>query len=492
MSNSEKDKSNSGMQLDFAKLEKLILTDLKTRPYQPQGRFIGKYTKQDIVNFILAPEVWYNQVQLRYTSKYLYNMSNHYKRTINYLAGLPNFDYVVEPYGIDPETVDVKKFRKAYMKAVDTVDSMNIKHEFRKVMNVAFREDTFFGYLFMNKSSFFIQRLDPDYCKISSLEDGVYNFAFDFTYFTAYPYRLAFYPQEFTDKWNEYRNDGIRWKELDSKNTICIKVNEDLDFPLPPFVGVLGNLLDFEDFKNLRKIKTEINNYKLVYQRIPMKQNSTEPNDYLIDYNQSLVFHKNAEAVLPEQVGLVTTPMELDVIDFERDRPDINKVSDIEAEYWGSAGISQILFSADSGSIGLDASIKTDEMISFQVVDQIERWINRFMKNLSGVYKFRVKILRTTQYNIDEVYNRYVEAATYGMPVKSYMLASMGHSQSALTTMTFLENEVLELHDNMIPMQSSHTQSNDEGGRPQKAGKDLTESGAETRNKKKNENRAKK
>ena len=53
--------------------------------------------------------------------------------------------------------------------------------------------------------------------------------------------------------------------------------------------------------------------------------------------------------------------------------------------------------------------------------------------------------------------------------------------------MAFLENEVLELPDVLIPLSSSYTQSGDgataKGGRPQLAEEDLTDEGAESRNK---------
>lgn len=43
------------------------------------------------------------------------------------------------------------------------------------------------------KDSYFIQKLNPDYCQISSIEGGCFNFAFDFNYFKTYPEKLKQY-----------------------------------------------------------------------------------------------------------------------------------------------------------------------------------------------------------------------------------------------------------------------------------------------------------
>ena len=52
---------------------------------------------------------------------------------------------------------------------------MQIKHEFSKISKTLYREDVFFGICLENKDNFYIQKINPDYCKVSSVVDGVYN-----------------------------------------------------------------------------------------------------------------------------------------------------------------------------------------------------------------------------------------------------------------------------------------------------------------------------
>jgi hypothetical protein len=63
---------------------------------------------------------------------------------------------------------------------------------------------------------------------------------------------------------------------------------------------------------------------------------------------------------------------------------------------------------------------------------------------------------------------------------------------SASTVMTFFENEVLELTEKLIPLQSAHTQSGKDGaGAPEKNVDELSDTGLKTRDTNGNDNKAK-
>ena len=107
---------------------------------------------------------------------------------------------------------------------------------------------------------------------------------------------------------------------------------------------------------------------------------------------------------------------------------------------------------------------------------QVERWINRKLKIDDKKYQFKINMLNTTQYNQSEKIGQELKSAQFGLPNKIKLATTMGLSQSSIGSMAYLENEILRIHDNWIPLQSSHTQNNDinskaptdEGGRPAK------------------------
>jgi hypothetical protein len=477
----EQEKKN--VAIDFAQLSKLIIADLNKN--QPSSAINKKYSKEDIIRFLQNPLV--NQKQLREVSNYLYNASPNYKRLILYFSCLLTFDYVVEPYGLNREKVEVDKFKKQYQKTLDLLEVMNIPHEFLKILKVAFREDVFYGYEHMIKDSYFIQKMNPDYCQISSIEDGVYNYAFNFSFFDqqANKDKLKKYPEEFEEKYKLYQNDKkkYKWQELSSENTVCIKINEDLDYPIPPFNTVFESVFDIEDYKRLKKTKTKIDNYMVLTHQIPMNENSDDPDSFLIELDTAIAFHNKASSALPEEVGLITSPMKMDAIKFDKNRTDADNVAQAERDYYNSAGVSQFLFNSEKAtSVGLNKSVTTDEQILFAVLRQLERWTNRKLKNFNSTYKFRAKFLNTTVFNSDDVFEKYLKAAQYGFPVKQEVGATLGLSPSSIANKAFLENEILELHTSMLPVSSSHTQSGKDGvGAPGKKDDDLSEAGVKTR-----------
>lgn len=475
-----------GVKIDFSQLSRLKLKDL-SKNNTPTSVF-GKYKKDDVRKFVENPEKF--QKQLRDISRILYNKSHHYKRLIHHFATMPIFAYSVSPFGMDFDKVNVKTFKGQYNRALNILDNMNIPHEFGKILKIAFRDDVFYGYEHETKDSFFVQRLDADLCQIVSVEDGIFNFAFDFAYFDKYTEKLAMYPIEFTHKYNKYKNNksaNNRWQELDSTKTVCIKVNEDLDYNIPPFTGVFESIYDIEDYKALRKDREEIGNYVVLAQKIPMREKSEVPNDFAIDFETMMLFHNRLAEILPDQVAGVTSPMEIEAIRLDKDRVDNDNVAKAERDYYGQAGVSQLLFNSESaGSVGLERSIQEDEQIVFSLLRQLERWTNRRLKQ-KNISNFRFNLLDVTTFNKEKVADMLLKSAQFGVPVKMELAATLGLTPSALSGKVYLENEILGLHEKLMPLTSAHTQGDDvtnEGGAPKKSGDKLSTEGTRSRDKK--------
>jgi hypothetical protein len=488
----------------FAQLQQMRLIDLDLYPYRTQEKIIGKYTREQLKKALDAPELDPNQKQLRNISKFLYNASSHYKNLVSYFAEIPTLDHYIDTYSFDPDKVNIKKLKKSYFDVLSLVENMNIKHEFSKVLHSVFKEGVFFGYKHQNNESFFIQQLDADYCKITFIEDGLYGFAFNFAYFFIYPERLNMFPDEFKRIYKEeyeeqfkkkrVRSNNYYWSDLSSENTICIKYDETSWYAIPPFIGLFESLLDISDFKELQKAKEVIDNYKLITMKIPLNESSDEVDDYAISAEHAQIFQHNVESVVPDQIGVASVPLEVNVIDFERDRVDKNKVADATSQYFKEAGISEQLFSTDTtGAIGVGFSVKTDEAKAFTIVRQIERWINRMLKNLKTPYKFRIIMPNVSLFNQSDLVSSTLTNTQFGLPEKLKLLALSGSTPSSATTTALLENEVLQLDQKFKPLASAHTQAgeNDKGGAPKKDTKDLSKSGAKTRDNLENDNKTK-
>lgn len=474
-----------GVSERFAILNRLITRDLNNNTSAP---VFSLYTKDEIQSYLANP--YRNEKQLRGAVVYMYGASPHFRRLIQYFVGLSDLSYVVEPYKIDPKKSNIKTVGSNYRKTLNMLSSMNIKTQCPKILTVVLREDTFYGTMWVTNDSITIQQLPSDYCSVSSIEGNVLNVTFDFSYFDARNGLLEFYPAEFRRKYDIYqKNRTEKWIELDSPTSFAIKCNMDvLDYAMPPFAGILREVYDLEDYRQLKLTKTAIENYAMIAMTLPMNEDGT----WGIDLRKAKDFWQNLDSILPEEIGSVLTPMELKKISFEKSNTgDTNTIAEAEQNLYTAAGVSSLLFNNDKASANaLMLSIKSDQAITYGIVKNIEDAINRFIQSQSYGKNFRVNFLDCSPYNRKELGDAYLKAASYGLPTISLYAASQGLGQEELDSMSYLEGQVLGLHDMFRPLQSSsqmsgniHTDgkgATDEGGAPKKDIGELTDSGEQS------------
>lgn len=478
-------KEDLQLQAFFANLARLVKRDLNQNK-EHEYAFHKNFDRDKVQIWLAQPQK--HEKQLRELVRFLFVASSHFKRAVLYFATLPMFKYTVEMYGVDNfSKLDQEIIKKKYLETVNYLDVMNIEHEFLKISLIAWLEDTFFGYEHRLKDSYFIQILDPNYCQISSIEDGVFNFSFDFSYFDKRKEDLERFDIEFKKKYELYIQDkkNMRWQELDSNRTICIKINENFDYSVPPLSGILESLYDIEDFKQLKKAKTELDNYLILGFGIPYMKNATEENQFALSLDKSLEFYEMALSQLPEQVGALLSPFDkIDAIRVDKSEKMVDTVAEAEDAFYNDAGISKILFNSSNASgAALTKGIIVDEMVVFKLLKQCERWVNRKLKTYCKKVYFKTHFLEITHMNKDDYIRNLKEAVAFGVPVKLRYAVALGLTPSSILHNQYIENDILNISDNWIPLKSSHTISDKKKGNPGKSEDELTESGQITRDK---------
>lgn len=475
------DQFNHQMRI-FSTLNKIDLTVNK-------DSVISTFKKEDLKRYLRDISKPDNQKKLREISRALYLTSPHYRSLINHYSTLYNFDYVVENHGLeDYSKVDIDRYKKAYFRAISNAEKKNIKLESLKIRVNAYIDGVFYGYARSDKNGFYIQRFEPEYCAITHIDptSGLFGYSFDFSIFRRDRNLLRNYPDEFTTIYNQLETSEARsyWARVEGVEAICIKTSP-WNHPVPPLVGLFEGILDIADFKALNKGNEEMGNYKLIFQQIPMKDGRDATKDeFLISEDFVQQFHANIAANLPPQIGLLTTPMKVEAIKFEKDSVDKNKVGEATSQYWNEAGVSELLFGNNTTSAALKYSIIATESSLVTIVREIEKWINELEKSEQrGAYRFRTRVLDTTKFNVSDFFTDRLKAAQFGLPVKNELVAILGMQPSAMEANVFLENVVLGLTDKLIPLKSSHTSDGaDEGGRPVENDEgELTEAGEQSR-----------
>ena len=456
----------------FAYRSKSKLLSDKTKMQSP----LVRYSYDDITRWLQSPIQ--NQKQLRDLSEFLYNTQSTYEGVIKYMANLPTFAWELTIDSDDED--DLKALKKEYKKLFKYVNKLNLPYEMKKASLIAYRRDFFFGYEMENEYSYFIFPLNNDLCKPSEIESGIYNFAFDFSFFDKNPQELPLYPTEFRRKYNQYKENGEKWIQLDPKNTVCFKVNIDVDYPIPPFAGMFTSVFDLEDYKKIKKDAAKNENYLLLHQKIPIDDKSGNINAFLIDGEAMNVFHQAAASSVPEGVDVITSPMEITAVKTDKSsKSDSDYVEKAQTQVYDSAGVSEILFnSGKATSTGVNKSTIIDEQNAFLFLLQIQAWVNRKLAYKFPNLDIDFEFLGTTSFNYKEVADSMLKMSQFGAPLKSTMLSALGFNPHKIMNKAKLENMILNIHDEFIPLSSSHTQSgaDSEGGAPVKDDNDISDS----------------
>lgn len=474
----------------------LKLIDLENIP----SKTYTVYSKESLRTYLRNPLSDSNSKNLRKLSQFLYVLSPQYRRIIAYFASMIDVNlYNVIPNVDMVEDNDDEKILQNYQEVLQWLEKMNLDMLAFSILTTCWREDVFYGYIYYEEAdeqdvnSFIILPLDPDYCRISSVNyNGCLNCAFDFSFFdsSTNAIYLEMWDKEFTTKYNAYKKDNkLRWQELDPERTWVLKVNYDQnDRVIPPLSGLLEDVINLIDLKGITSVKDEMSIYKLLVAKIDTISGTDEPNDWAVDLTTAVDFYNKMVSQLPDYVGAILSPMSIEPVTFDQSATDeSNSISKASSNLFESAGVSQVMDASKlTGATAVTAALRFDGLYALKpLLNQIEARVNMFLDYILPDNGMRVKYLPITPYFKDEAIKQTTEACTLGLPLKTQLATLMGMSPLDMNSMLHLENNILKLQDKLVPMQSTYTQSGDAKGGGQEKDK-LTDEGEKTKDQEKN------
>ena len=311
---------------------------------------------------------------------------------------------------------------------------------------------------------------------------------------------LKLFPEEFQKGYVLYKSnkltpdfqgDSGKWFALEPGKAWKFSFDNG-DIPL--FVNAIPAIIDLDDAIELDRKKQMQKLLKILVQKLPTDKNG----ELLFDIDEATDIHNNAVAMLANAIGVdvLTTFTDVDSINVS-DSSTVTSVDDLEKSeraVFNATGISQNLFNTD-GNLSLEKSVLNDEgycrTLLLQLAAFYDSWVQKRSTNRKK-YNFRLYMLETTQYNYKDLSKMYKEQVQMGYS-KMLPQIALGHSQSFILSSCYFENEVLKLHEIMIPpmlsstmnsetilgktgnSNSSNSQDNAEGGRPPKEEGELSE-----------------
>lgn len=479
--------------LDLGAFKRLMLTELCAKTDIIKDHRVGIYTVEQIEKALINPSL-YSKILVD-TSKYLMSISSFYMRINTYFSTMGLFNYRVDTYDVklDKGNKIIQKYKEDYFKLHSQLEKMNLKHEFSKIMSVLLSEDLFCGLIYEDDSDFFIFKLPSNMCKVAQVQDGIYNYKINLTAIN--PIDIGCYPLFIQQAYLDYRHnanykDG--WYIPSADKQICIKLNECCSYPLPFLIMLVKDIFDIDIYKKLKLQKARVDNYKAIVIEIPIDKNTVDKP--LLTEETILTFAETNKANMPDDVGLIHTLGDAEAISFKDNTNNTNNLSDAIENLYDSSGTPSQLFNAGKTSTALKLSVENDAAIIYRIYRQFERYMNRYFKlrkfNKAN-YKFAFRIQDSTVFNRNDVSDAYLKAAEHGLPFKVDYVVSLGMSENRMMGDMFSENVAFELHNQLIPLPTSYTQSADSVGRPtnESQGKDLDDSGEVTLDNDSNANR---
>ena len=462
-------------------LQLVDLTKTETRTYQT-------YSRDILRTYLKSPKSY--ESQIRNLSKYLYRLCYEYRRICIFYASMICGDaFNIIPL-IDPTQENNKDdVLKKYYETLIRWQRMDFANELIKLLIVAWREDTVYAYVYDDSDqeggTCFFHILDGDYCRICAIEEGVFRFAFDFSYFRNHKSELEFWDSEFQKKYRKY--------EADSERQICFKVNSDdptMDYP--SFSSLFEAIINAIDLQALQNAKDELSVYKLLVARLKPLSGTDTPDDFEVDVNTAIKYYNRLAESLPECIASCISPLPIEPIEFK----DLNTTDDTDMISSSMSNIFKhiggvILDNDKSGTAITNMQTILDmKMGQSTLLPQVQRWLNLYFNYVIGEDHAYIKYIDgVSPYTRESKRKELLESAQNGLPTKLEISILDGKSPLETTSMLYLENDILSLDKKLIPLSTSYTKSSSDaadpvtGGAPTKDDTELTDEGDATRNK---------
>ena len=473
-------------------LQLIDLTTSKTQSYTV-------YSKDNLRTYLQNPSTEANQKNLRNLSEFLYTVSHVYRRLV--LNKANQFDaksYIVYPRLNDNGEVEESSYQN-YIKTSNYVQGMHLDTQIRKCLIKAWLDDVVYGFCYGNpeEDNFFIHILNPDYCKISSVDyySGKINFAFNFSFFDgSNSFYLDVYDPIFNKMYNSYKSDSkLRWQELPQEKTFCLKINEEnLDYPIPPFSGMFNSLIDLVDLSQIQAVKDELSAYKLIWAKIPTISDSKEVDDFAVDLELANQFYQKLQGIIPDGIALGLSPLDLNDINFEANAAeDTNVVNKAYQNLIEANGDIVLNSNKITNSESFKRAMMVESATAMSVVHQFNTFVNFYIKNNLGIEDVIVEFSDVSKYFKDDKIDQLLKLGGYGVPIKNQLISLLGISPAQARSLEYLEDKIgLAKTKWVSPLVSSNVQSgnidNGDGsdGRPKKDDSEIGSDGVATRDKK--------
>lgn len=488
-------KSERDGKIDWSSFQRLMLHDICCNTNIIESGYLDNISLDDIDCAFQNPRRGWRM--LLAASNKLMHISPHYYRLNKLYGNMALFCWGIDLYDVK-DNANISVLKKTYGNLAAKLESMNLKHEFSKIMGILPYQDVYCGLIVESQNDFFIQKIDFRICKLYEVQDGLFNFIINLSSIS--PLKLGAYPDYVQQAWMDYKDGKLasNWYYPPADKQICIKLNYQWNYPYPFLISLVKDLLDLDVYKKLKLQSARTDNYKAILMKVPIDEKYVDK-PLLTPKTLATFAEINNESTTDDIGFLYTLGTEGKAISFKDSSNTRNNVSDAIDEVYNSSGVTEELFNGSSSGTAVTFSVENDSAFVYTAYRQFERWVNRFIKLRKynkSTFKFSFYLLDITIFNRDNVTKRYKEAISFGATVIDKYLASIDMSPSRILGSFRTHQDIYNFGENFIPLQTSYTSSSttpseDSAGRPKNSDKGelLDVAGEQTEDSDANKNR---
>ena len=468
--------ANKG-QIDWSNFQRLMIRDLAMNTRIIDDGYIGDVKLEDALFAMKHPKQGWRI--LLNVSDALMRCSPHYYRLNSLFSNMAMFCWWIDLYDVK-DNANINTIKKMYGNLAAKLESMNLKHEFAKIMKVVPYQDIYCGLVFENQSDFYIQQISYKVCQLYETQDGIYNFIINLA--SINPNKLSAYPDYVQQAYIDYKDackEGVsvsRWYKPPAEKQICVKLNTQWQYPYPLLIALVKDILDLDIYKKLKLQSARTDNYKAIMVKVPIDE-STVDKPLLTPETLGVFAEINRES-MSDDIGLIyNLGSNGEAISFKDSANSRNNVNDATNTLYDSSGESRELYNGSASGTALSYSVENDSGFVYSLYRQFERWVNRYIKLKKynkTTYKFYFYLLDITIFNRDNVTKRYKEACTLGATVIDKWLASLDMTPSRMLGSYIAHRDIFDFTNKFVPLSSSFNSSTNEAGRPTNAEKGET------------------
>ena len=423
----------------------------------------GDYTIESLADYFKDPDG--NASAITDMSRFFAVANSLYGGTIRKHKDLMRLDYVVYPdFFIDVDNItdnEIDDIIKGEFYSNQWLSKVANKPTIRDIMRAVITDSSYYGYYIdKDKKNPFIQPLPRGFCREGVRVNGLLSVEFNFSFFDNNEDSLDLFPAEFKTLYRKYaKNSDLQWAQLNPDNAFCI-IYEENDHNYPPFISMIGDIMDEDEIFNLIKRQMRADAVRLIAQIGEVDEQTGMP---LIDPDLMFTFANMIKAVVGDDVSVASTLFDLKPIEFKSNTDNSNKnpaLQHAQDKIISGSSLSNAMLGGDlSNETAL--MINYYNMIDFNmsILEKIELWINKKLSQVAKPkkYPFKIMYLPKTNYTKPDDLSSEMSLLSIGGSLQT-SVANSGQSEHIYTSLLRLE-KIKNAKEMLVVPTSMHTTS---------------------------------